>query len=697
MKVLVTGGLGFIGSNFVRFLLNNYRDIKVVNVDNMSYGSNPFNLKDVESDSRYKFVKGDIREQDLVNKLIKNVDAVVNIAAESVAEDEFVFVHRHGRVSLLTLGELFNQLRRTNKVIYDGKHEIIDVSGKRIKVLSFYNGYGAWFPLKRVIRHYYRGKILCLRQKWGEVYVTPNHSVYDVSGNLVDAHTNPELLAIRRINYYPHEHKFRNPVKVQANPGGHLRVHIDKIYNGEKLEALLRLFAAYISVGNATYNKANGSYTVVINNRDVSWLKKLGDDYRLISKSSYSIVKRKDGVYQLEIKSKEFYEMCIKLCGRESNGKKLPDFIYGLDRKYQMLFWENLLKGDGTYRQWKRDKVVEYTTVSRRLAVGLSLLLALMGIDYTFYIKAFPNKGNYVAYTIRTRLFYNVSTGKRELIEIDYDGYVYDLEVEGSHNFIVGVGNIVVHNTHVDRSISNPRIFLESNTVGVFNILEAARLYNPGVRIVQVSTDEVYSDILEGSYTEEDRLKPSSPYSASKAAADLFCLAYHRTYGLDVIVTRCTNNFGPYQFPEKLIPKTIIRASMDMKVPIYGTGRNVRDWLFVLDHCRAIMMVLEKGVHGEIYNVSSGNELENIVLVRKILNILGKDDSLIEFVEDRPGHDFRYSLDSSKIRRELGWRPEYDFDEALEYTVRWYLGNEWWWRPLATEKVLHPTPWKLKW
>jgi len=251
--------------------------------------------------------------------------------------------------------------------------------------------------------------------------------------------------------------------------------------------------------------------------------------------------------------------------------------------------------------------------------------------------------------------------------------------------------------THVDRSIANPRAFLESNTVGTFNLLEAARLNNPRLRIVHVSTDEVYSDILVGSYKEEDRLKPSSPYAASKAAADMFCLAYHRTYGLDVVVTRCTNNFGPYQFPEKLIPKTIIRASLGMKVPIYGTGRNVRDWIYVLDHCEALDLVLERGRSGEIYNISSGDELDNLTLVKKILRIMGKDEGLIEFVEDRPGHDVRYSLDSSKIRRELGWRPRRSLEEALKETVEWYLKNEWWWRPLADERVLHPTPWKLRW
>jgi dTDP-glucose 4,6-dehydratase len=248
--------------------------------------------------------------------------------------------------------------------------------------------------------------------------------------------------------------------------------------------------------------------------------------------------------------------------------------------------------------------------------------------------------------------------------------------------------------THVDRSIADPKPFFESNTLGTFNLLEACRDKN--VRLVHVSTDEVYGEIPKGSFREEDRLNPSNPYSASKAAADLFILSYCRTYEVDAIITRCTNNFGPYQFPEKLILKTVIRASLGLKVPIYGTGRNIRDWIYVLDHCEALRLVLKAGRSGEIYNISGYNEYENLNVVRKVLGIMGKDESLIEFVEDRPGHDTRYSLDSTKTRSQLGWRPKYNFDEALELTVKWYLENDWWWRPIATDEVLHPTPWKLK-
>jgi dTDP-glucose 4,6-dehydratase len=201
---------------------------------------------------------------------------------------------------------------------------------------------------------------------------------------------------------------------------------------------------------------------------------------------------------------------------------------------------------------------------------------------------------------------------------------------------------------------------------------------------------------LEGSYKEEDRLRPSSPYSASKAAADLFVSAYNRTYDLDFTVTRCTNNFGPFQFPEKFIPKTIIRASLNMKIPIYGSGRNIRDWIYVLDHCEALDTVLQRGKLGEIYNISSGNELTNLELAKKILKIMGKSESLIQFVEDRPGHDLRYSIDSSKIRR-LNWNPKHKFENTLKETVDWYLSNERWWKPLADEQTLHPTPWTLRW
>jgi dTDP-glucose 4,6-dehydratase len=250
--------------------------------------------------------------------------------------------------------------------------------------------------------------------------------------------------------------------------------------------------------------------------------------------------------------------------------------------------------------------------------------------------------------------------------------------------------------THVDRSISNPTAYIQSNTFGTFTVLEAIRKHNKRARLVQVSTDEIYGEISEGSFTERSAPKPGNPYAAAKASADMFVQAYHKTYNLNASITRCTNNFGPYQFPEKLIPKTIIRALKNLPIPIYGTGRNIRDWLYVKDHCQAIEQVLTKGKPGEIYNISSGNEKNNIEIVQKILKQLGKDQNLIAFVEDRPGHDLRYSLNSSKIKSELNWKPRHSFAKALKETINWYVRNESWWKPLATKQILNPTPWKQK-
>jgi dTDP-glucose 4,6-dehydratase len=249
--------------------------------------------------------------------------------------------------------------------------------------------------------------------------------------------------------------------------------------------------------------------------------------------------------------------------------------------------------------------------------------------------------------------------------------------------------------THVDRSISNPEPFFRSNTFGALNMLEQVRR-SEGVRFVQISTDEVYGAITRGSFKEDDPMNPSSPYSASKAAADTMVMSHARTYGMDVIVTRCTNNFGPYQHPEKFIPKAIIRAQLNLPIPIYGTGKNVRDWIHVLDHCEAVDLLVRKGKRGEAYNISGGNEIENLEVAKQILKSAGRGKRLIKFVKDRPGHDSRYSLDSTKIRK-LGWRPKHSFQTALKQTVDWYIQNRWWWKPMATKKVLHPTPWKLRW
>jgi len=238
--------------------------------------------------------------------------------------------------------------------------------------------------------------------------------------------------------------------------------------------------------------------------------------------------------------------------------------------------------------------------------------------------------------------------------------------------------------SHVDRSIIDASDFLRTNIDGTNNLLEATKRHNIS-RFIQISTDEVYGSIEKGSFKETDILSPSSPYAASKAAADMVVHSYRVTFNLPTIVARSTNNFGPYQYPEKIIPLFITNALEDKTLPLYGDGMNVRDWLYVIDNCEAIDLILHKGKEGEIYNIGGGNELRNIDLTRIVLKVLGKPESLIQPVKDRQGHDRRYSLDCSKIKKGLGWTPGFDFETALEETVKWYVDNQWWWKKLKAK------------
>jgi dTDP-glucose 4,6-dehydratase len=243
----------------------------------------------------------------------------------------------------------------------------------------------------------------------------------------------------------------------------------------------------------------------------------------------------------------------------------------------------------------------------------------------------------------------------------------------------------------VDRSISDANPFLVSNIRGAFTVLDI--ITKQKKRMLQISTDEVFGSLSSNTATEESKLNPSSPYAATKAAAELLINSYRVTYDSDVIITRCTNNYGPRQFSEKLIPKTIILAKQGQNIPIYGNGKNIRDWIHVDDHCNGILSLLLDGKSGQSYNISANNEMNNVTIVKMILEIMGKSEDLIEYVEDRPGHDFRYSMSSNKISKEYGWKPKIGFEDGIEKTVEWYLNHQEIWKDISP-KILDSTPWK---
>jgi dTDP-glucose 4,6-dehydratase len=307
---------------------------------------------------------------------------------------------------------------------------------------------------------------------------------------------------------------------------------------------------------------------------------------------------------------------------------------------------------------------------------------------------------NFIHYMLRSHPDYDI-------VNLDYLTYAGNLEnlvdVERNPKYTFVKGDItdregvkdvfdrgidvVVHfaaESHVDRSILEPNIFVMTNVMGTQVLLDAAKAY--GIRkFVHVSTDEVYGTLGEtGLFTESTPLAPNSPYSASKASSDLLVRAHFETFGLPINVTRCSNNYGPYQFPEKLIPLMIANALNDKALPVYGDGLNVRDWLHVADHCRAIDLVLHKGINGEVYNIGGNNERTNIQIVKRILSELGKSEQLIEYVKDRPGHDRRYAIDATKLTAELGWRPKYTFETGIKETIQWYLENRSWWERIIS-------------
>ena len=280
------------------------------------------------------------------------------------------------------------------------------------------------------------------------------------------------------------------------------------------------------------------------------------------------------------------------------------------------------------------------------------------------------------------------SGNKQNLIDLDSSSYEFiqgdicDTDLVSKLSKQVDAIVNFAAESHVDRSIDSSREFIQTNVFGAHTLLESARKNNLST-FLQVSTDEVYGSISEGSWDEDFPLQPNSPYAASKASADLISQAYHRTYGMDVRITRCSNNYGPYQYPEKVIPLFITNLIEGKKVPLYGQGLNIRDWLHVTDHCRGIHLVLTKGKSGDVFNIGGGRELSNIELTRIILQAIGASEESIERVADRLGHDFRYSLSIEKITKQLGYKPVVDFESGISQTIKWYKSNQEWWKPLV--------------
>ncbi|WP_456417443.1 GDP-mannose 4,6-dehydratase [Methanocaldococcus sp.] len=837
MRILVTGGAGFIGSNFIRYILNKHKDWEVINLDKLGYGSNLENLRGLDED-RHKFIKGDITDFELVSKLIKEVDAVVNMAAETHVDRSISNPYSFIESNVIGVYTILEAIRKYNPEVnlvhvssVTGDTPVLlrnketgEIFLERIDFLNEdnYHLYEAltidenlkatFMPISGIVKHPTNEIYEIEYEGGGKIKATGSHSVFVFTKDGIKEKYVTELkegdylvtLLTFNKNNFESNHILRikdyidiNKIKTNGRIKKSLKIRerilevlkdcpktwkelveslgksvsqtlksmvkeglievvnrryritekgLTELRNGfeetsyilyrrllnipqevEEIEVtpeLMWLFGLYLAEGHASNTEKELKRkvrNVTITSKDIESLKKakkLLEKYFGYKKASIRKKKNDEDTYQLEFGGEILYSIFSEW-GGTSETKRIPSWAWKLSRDHI----EKLLEGYEGDAHIRKDGSRIFTSKNQTLIFSLVWLTRLKGIN-SRYVKRlcknmkgeFQKREEYVLVMHKLAVSSEnyeenklVRTPHSKCIPMELVKHQLPENIVAKYNL---KKNKLIGKDIAKRLMKGKNKYVESD-VGVAKIKKITRLnenlmvydividnnhkfFGGNVPILLHNTDEVYGDIEKGSFTENDRLLPSSPYSATKACGDMLVLGWARTYNLNAKITRCSNNYGPYQFPEKLIPKTIIRASMNLKIPIYGKGENVRDWLYVLDHCKGIELVLEKGEKREIYNIASNQEKKNIEVVKMILNIMGKSEDLIEFVEDRPGHDIRYSLETSKIK-ELGWKPKYNFKEGLKETIKWYLNNEWWWKPLINEKVLHPTPWKLKW
>jgi len=681
MKLLVTGGCGFIGSNFIRYILKNYLNYEVVNLDKLTYSGNLDNLIDIQDDKRYRFVKGDICDFKLVKKLIENVDVVVNFAASTHVDrsiedsSDFIETNVEGLRVLLDASRKRKAGRFIQISCYDEKTRALTPEGlKTYKELKEGDSVFSLNPLskkmeiklvEKVIVQPYKGDMVHFNNKRIDLLVTPNHNMFIFSTNkktlLVET---AEKVAKRSIFYMP-----------EGSWVGKKEEYFDiKDYGRVKTKDLMYILGIFIGDGFIAYQEKEAAAKTGLAREEYlkkskdkltgkfKKIEKLGNHisishgYRIffdipendkcrkkVEKTllnlgiKYHCHKGKAGTH-LYFTSKIFMEFFAQ-CGQGAHNKCIPRGILDYSREYLRCLLSGLMDSDG------HDGNI-YHTVSKRLVSDICELCIKLNLKPSIHKRhsiSFINgrkiEGD-VYYIFVANTMKSIRRHKSKIV--NYEGNVWCLKVKDNKNFLVERG-------------------------GKFDFCG--------------NTDEVYGSITSGCFREDSPLDPSSPYSASKAAGDLLCRAYYITHKLPIVITRSSNNFGPYQYPEKVIPLFVTNLLDNKNVPLYGDGLNVRDWIYVEDNVKAIDLILHKGEVGEIYNIATGSEMTNLDLTELILSNLNLTSERIEFVKDRLGHDRRYSLESKKIES-LGWRPQHSFSKSLEITIEWYKNNRLWWEKI---------------
>jgi len=678
MNLLVTGGAGFIGSNFIKQYFSVYPETKIVNLDKLTYAGRLENLKEVEGNKNYKFIKGDISDKKIVSKAVKDCDVIINFAAEShvdrsiTSPEDFIKTDVFGAFVLLEEARK-NDLEFIQISCYDEKTRALTTDGlkgfselrKGDKVFSI-NPETLQIEVKsveKVIIQDYKGKMIHFKNKRVNIKVTPNHRMFISTRKRKLFVETAEDAAERSIFFMP-DGNWKGKEDEYYLVSGHGKV---------KTKDLFYLSGIFIGDGFTAYQEKKIKTKSGLNREE--FLKLARDcagkfkgmenmsGYETLCKShriffdipendkcrkkventlknlgiKFNKHKGKAGTH-LYFSSKVWLDF-FKQFGKGAYNKSIPKWMLEYSPKYLKHLFDGLMDSDGY-----KDKI--YHTVSEKLVAGFSELCIKLSLKASVgkrhsmnFLNGRKIEGDsyYIVVSKTTK-----SISRKKIKKVKYDGKIWCLKVKDNKNFI-------------------------TEREGKFDFCG--------------NTDEVYGSIEDGLFSEESPLMPSSPYSASKAGADRLCFSYFKTYGLNAKITRSSNNFGSNQFPEKLIPLFITNLLEEKKVPVYGDGKNIRDWIFVEDNCNAVIKVMEKGKKGEVYNVGGGNEKTNLEITEFILFELNKNKEMIEFVEDRKGHDLRYALNCDKINK-LGFKPEHSFDQALKETVEWYKQNFWWWKPL---------------
>ncbi len=680
MKILVTGGCGFIGSAFVRYWLKNHPDDQVVNLDVLTYAGHPQNLQEVQDNPNYTFIHGDITNPQDVEKAMEGVDTVVHFAAESHVDrsivDPLAFVKTNVLGTGIVLQSALNkEIKKFHHIsCYDEETMAFTRNGlKRYDQLKRGNEVLSlnpetnileWKLVEKVIIQDYTGKMVKARAKSVDLMVTPNHRMlFQAKRTKKLSFKEASRMTEDAINKLPKYYQWegRIPSAFRSFPNLEDFGYILGIFIGDGIVAYQEkkvLSKSGLSKSNYIQYARSSSSGQFIS------MGKVGDAEYVISKSwrifldiplkDECRIECEDALTNLGIRwhaqkgksgehiyfTSEIFAQMFLSCGKGAKNKHIPSWALNMPVPFLQKLFKGLVDSDGSANR-------VFFTSSPKLAQQFMELCVKLNLSPTISTR-------YTDTTYQGRrihgLSYVISWGKewrsvrREIVkEVDYTGKIWCLKVQDNKNFLV---------------------------------------YRKGRTMFSGNTDEVFGHLGpdDPPFSEKTPYAPRTPYAASKAGSDHLVRAFSETYHLPVTITNCANNFGPFHDPEKLIPRFITNLLEDKKVPLMGKGENIRSWLYVDDHCRAIELVLEKGEVGETY-VVDGEEKTNMEVTEKLLQILGKDESMIEFVEHRLGHDFRYAIDASKLKS-LGWKPEHTFDEWLEKTVQWFQDNEWWWKPL---------------